>query len=228
MSQQIKEVLLKANLFRHLSPAYIDQLAAFGQLRSFERGTAVFFEGDECPGIYCVSQGLVRVFKTAPNGKEHILHFASPGMTFAEVAVIGGFACPAHAEALEETVCVLLPKREFLTLVSENHQFCQQLLLGMAQWVRHLISLLEDLVLKDALGRVAAYLLRTAGEQAEVALSPILKKDFASHLNLTSETVSRTLRRLSELGAVNLGDPRRIVINDRRQLQELAEGTGSD
>jgi CRP/FNR family transcriptional regulator, dissimilatory nitrate respiration regulator len=219
-------VLKQCSLFRGLTEESIQLLAACAKQMNFPKGTLVFAEGDPCPGIYCVSRGLVRIFKTSPTGKEHILHFAAPGMTFAEVAVLGNFACPAHAEAAEDTDCVLLPTPEFRKLILENHELCIQLLGGMARWVHHLVGLMEDLVLRDALARVAAYLLRAPGQGSaeDISLSSLLKKDIASHLNLTSETLSRTLRRLAELEVVDLHDARRISILDRQKLGVIAEG----
>jgi CRP/FNR family transcriptional regulator, dissimilatory nitrate respiration regulator len=219
-------VLKQCGLFRSLTEESIQLLAACARQVQYPKGTLVFAEGDPCPGIYCVSEGLVRIFKTSPAGKEHILHFAAPGMTFAEVAVLGDFPCPAHAEAAEDTACVLLPTAEFRKLILENHELCIQLLGGMARWVHHLVGLMEDLVLRDALARVAAYLLRAQSQNSaeDISFSSLLKKDIASHLNLTSETLSRSLRRLSELGTIELGDPKHIEIIDVPQLRQIAEG----
>ena len=102
-------ILTACKLLGHVRGPARDRLLAMALRRSFARGDRVFDEGDACPGIFIVDAGLVRVFKIAPNGKEHVLHLVSPGATFAEVAAIGGFPCPAHAEALADTECLLLP-----------------------------------------------------------------------------------------------------------------------
>lgn len=94
----------------------------------------------------------------------------------------------------------------------------------MAAWVQHLIGLLEDIVLRDAAGRVARHLLQqAAGSGSEFAL-PILKKDLASHLNLTSETLSRILRRLAESAMIEMPDQQSIRVLDRGRLAEVADG----
>ena len=170
----------------------------------FERGQTIFREGDPCPGIYVVSEGAVRIFKIAPSGKEHVLHFARAGMTFAEVAAIGGFDCPAHADVSEASVCALIPRAGFRQIVDEDHGFCIEMMTGMSKWVHQLVGLLEDLVLRDATvprGSALDSVRSTPEGQGEFTL-PIRKKDLASHLNLTSETLSRTLHRLVDCGLI--------------------------
>jgi CRP/FNR family transcriptional regulator len=191
--------------------------------REYGKGAMIFREGDPAPGVFVVGAGLVRVFKLAPSGKEHVLHLAGPGMTFAEIAVLGNFPCPAFAEALEETACVLLPVEPFMRALRDDHQLSLQILSSMAMWVKSLVSLLEDIVLRDAAGRVAGYLLQAQVEQGAAIALPGLKKHIASHLNLTSETLSRTLRQLRDERLISETDAG-LVIHDARGLQRIAEG----
>lgn len=225
MEQTTRDIIGKCGLFKNLDPQWLDALSAEAVSRRFKKGEAIFRQGKPCPGLFCVGSGMVRVFKLAPSGKDHVLHFAEPGMTFAEIAAIGQFACPAFAEALEDSVCALLPTDRFRKLLETHHGLCLQFLQGMGLWVRQLVGLLEDIVLRDAAGRVAGHLLRAdkSGGNQPFAL-PMRKKELASHLNLTSETLSRTLRRLAEIGLLDMPDAQRIRILNSDALQDIAEG----
>ena len=224
MSDSLRDIVANCRFFGGVTSAGLERLINIGRIKRYGKGEIVFRQGQPCPGVFIVGQGSIRVYKIAPSGKDHVLHFALEGMTFAEVAAIGQFDCPAYAEALEDTVCVLLPQEPFLNLLRSDHDLCMQLLQGMAVWVRHLIGLLEDIVLRDAAGRVARHLLQhPAAEKTEFAL-PILKKDLASHLNLTSETLSRTLRRLAESGLIEMPDQQSIRVLDRGAMENVAEG----
>jgi CRP/FNR family transcriptional regulator len=224
MDRTAAEIIRGCGLFGGLTPGSLEKLTKIARTVRFGRGQTIFREGDPCPGIYVVGEGTVRVFKTAPSGKEHVLHFARAGMTFAEVAAIGRFDCPAHADVTEDTICVLIPEAGFRRIIDEDHGFCIEIMSGMSKWVHHLVGLLEDLVLRDATARVARHLIKSdsTGGRGEFTL-PMRKKDLASHLNLTSETLSRTLHRLVDCGLIET-QGQRIQIFDLAKLEEVARG----
>ena len=224
VSVDITDVLARCSFLSQVDGKGRKRLVRMAVLREFRRGEVIFREGDPAPGIFIVSEGLVRIYKLAASGKEHVLHLAGPGMTFAEVAVFGGFPCPATAEAVEDTACVLLPAEPLGGALQEDHRLCLQILSSMAMWVRSLVSLLEGIVLRDAAGRIAGYLLQVHSEQGGTNIAlPGLKKHIASHLNLTSETLSRTLRQLLDDKLI-AETPNGLLIEDMQGLRRIAEG----
>jgi len=217
-------IIRNCGLFCGLSDASFEKIAKIARTVRFKRGQMIFREGDPCPGIYVVGEGTIRVFKLAPSGKEHVLHFAHPGTTFAEVAAIGRFDCPAFADAAEDAVCALIPEAGFRRIVNEDHPFCIEMMTGMSQWVRNLVGLLEDLVLRDATARVARHLIQSDSTKGQGEFTLLMrKKDLASHLNLTSETLSRTLHRLVECKLIETRE-QRIRIRELAKLQDVADG----
>jgi CRP-like cAMP-binding protein len=220
----VAEVLDQCSLFRRIQPEGFVRLVSIARLVQFEKDQTVFREKEECPGVYVVGSGLVRVYKSALNGKEHVLHMVGPGNAFAEIAAIAGFRCPASAQAVAPSVCALLPGDAFRRLLDERHELCKEMLIGLTLWVRQLVELLEDVVLRDAIGRLARFLLDAPTDRNGLVELPALKRHVASHLNLTSETLSRTLRRLIDAGLIAEaeGSRFRVVLPDR--LQMVADG----
>ncbi|MCK6486999.1 MAG: Crp/Fnr family transcriptional regulator [Planctomycetes bacterium] len=220
-------IIQRCRLFARVEPAARSALVAIARPVSLAKGHTVFRQDDPCPGIYVVGTGLARIFKIAPSGKDHTLHLAGPGQTFAEVACLGCFPCPAWAEVIEDTAAVLLPDAQVQELLAADHRLCRDLLVGMGAWVHHLTGLLEDIVLRDAAGRLARHLLeRSAGVDGRVVL-PSALRHLASHLNLTPETLSRTLRRLIDAGLL-ARDAEGFTVTDPLALRAVADGVGPE
>jgi CRP/FNR family transcriptional regulator len=224
LEPNIIDILQNCRLFSQVQPSGFQRLVTIARLVRFDKGDVIFHDGQECPGVYLVGSGLVRIYKTGSGGKEHVLHIVGPGETFAEVAAVGGFACPASAQAIAPSVCALLPLDLFHKALQQDHQLCLDMMAGLAIWVRHLVGLMEDLVLRDAAGRLARFLLDADQDGEGIIELPTLKRHVASHLNLTSETFSRTIRRLQEAGLIAQPDGNRVQLIDRQGLRMVAEG----
>ena len=72
-------VLRQAPILSGLEPADLAALAETATLREIPRGGAVFAEGDEAKGFFICAAGKLKVFKSAADGREQILHFIFPG-----------------------------------------------------------------------------------------------------------------------------------------------------
>lgn len=217
-------ILRQSPFFAALQGAPFERLVAMARVREYPVGLTIFADGDVCPGVFVVGEGRVRVYKLAPNGREHVLHFVTQGGTFAEVAAIGSFPLPAFAEAEVDTTCVLLPAGPFRRALDDDHGLCLQLMGSLTRWVRHLVGRLEDLTLRDAAGRVARHLLDAPRDERGCVTLPGAKKHVASHLGLTSETFSRCLRKLADLGAIATDPGGDLRLLDPARLEAIAEG----
>jgi len=222
-SAAVRTAIAACPLFQRVDPRRIDLLRAASRGHEVPPRSMLFRQGDACPGIILVASGAIRVFKLAPNGKEHVLRVVHAPESFLEVPVLGGFDCPACAETIEPTSYVIVPTGEVRELVAGDHEFCQQLLSSMSLRVLRLVNLLEDVVLRDATARIAKHLYDQADERTGVVFLEASHKDIALHLNLTPETLSRALRRLQDDDLVELRDGR-LHVSDRERLEMAIEG----
>jgi CRP/FNR family transcriptional regulator, dissimilatory nitrate respiration regulator len=226
-TMNVIDILHGCQLFSEVQAGGFRRLATMARLCQFRKGQVIFRENEPCPGVLVVGQGLVRVFKTGGGGKEQVLHIVGPGDCFAEVAALGGFPLPASAEALKKTVCALLPQDRFRQALTDDHKLCLDMMTSITAWARRLVTLIEDIALRDAAGRLARFLLELSESKSAadgVIKLPGLKRHVASHLNLTSETFSRTLRRLIDAGLIAETDAGRVRLLNPKKLRQVAEG----
>jgi CRP/FNR family transcriptional regulator, dissimilatory nitrate respiration regulator len=223
----VVDILHNCQLFSEVQAGGFRRLATIAHLCQFRKGQVVFHENESCPGVLVVGQGLVRVFKKGAGGKEHVLHIVGPGDSFAEVAALGGIPLPASAEALKKTTCALLPQDRFRQALADDHELCLDMMTSITLWARRLVTLVEDIALRDAAGRVARFLLELSESKSAIDGTielPGLKRHVASHLNLTSETFSRTLRRLIDAGLIAECDAGSVRLLHPKKLRQVAEG----
>ena len=215
-------MIRQCHLFAGLSDDNIKLLSSIIRVKKFVRGDLLFEEGSQAIGFYVVAKGKVKIYKLSAEGKERLLHIVHPGNSFADAAIFDDGCYPAFAETLTETTLLFFPKRDFLDLLHSHSQLAINMIAGLARYLRQFTVQIEDLTFRDVPARLARYLLSLAGNNGSAVVLPLSKAQLASNLGTTSETLSRTLRKLSdeELIAVH---GKTIDLYNLDRLQELAE-----
>ncbi len=217
-----RQILKHSPLFGGLSDENLDALMEIARVNEHTRGELLFSEGVKAEGFFVVLDGKVKVYKLSPEGKERILHIIHPGGTFAEAAIFGDGLYPAYAEPLQSSKLVFLPKDGFLGLLRDNSQISINMIAGLSKFLRQFANQIEDLTFKDVPSRLARYLMELSRGKKQVVDLPISKSQLASNLGTVSETLSRTLRKLSEDDLITVSG-KTFEIHDFDRLEELAD-----
>ncbi len=215
------DLLKSTPYFSALSSAELEAISKFVFEKRYDRGEMLLLEGEKAGALYLVASGAVKVFKTSAEGKEQILNIIRPGESFNEVPVFNGGLNPASAQAMAPVLLYGIRKTDLEVILRKYQQVALNVIKVMANRLRHLVSLVEDLSFRHVIGRVAKILLDYAGDGA--APSPRLtQRDMAAMAGTAREIVSRSLKALEEDGIISV-DRHRIVITNKDALKKMIE-----
>ncbi len=207
-------------LFRHLPAADLAGIAPELSRRVYLRGQRIVQQGEPARGFFVILFGRVKIQVSSGSGKEQVLHFFATGDSFGEAAMLAGGDFHAEAVAMERTRVAYLPAAIFHRELEERPEFARQVLLSMARRLLEFSHIIEDLAMREVKARLACYLLREGRGQRGLTL-PMGKGELAQLLGTTAESLSRSLRVLSDQGAIAVKG-KRITLLDPDALLDLA------
>lgn len=212
------------SIFSSLPQEYLVKMENISQVRKFSAGKTIFMENDPGVGFYGIVEGKIKIYKSSPLGKEHILHIFGPGEIFAEVAVFAGKNFPANALALEDSTLVFFPRNRFRILLAENPDLSLNLLGLMSLRLRQMVLKVEELSLKEVPARLAAHLLLLSQNTHKDRFNlDVNKNQLAALLGTIPETLSRVIRKMKDENIIRTNGSEVIII-DMQGLEDLAEG----
>ncbi len=223
------DVLKGVALFHDLSEQELSFLVEHSLLRHFAANELIFTEGDSCSGLFVIQSGAVKIFKTAPSGREQVLSVERAGNTIAELPVFDGGTYPASTVAAEESDLLFIRKEDIRALCLEHPEVALKLLKTVGRRLRALVGIIEELSFTTVRHRLIAYLLRLAGANAGAKKSvelelPVSHQELAAELGTVRELVSRNLSRLQAEGLIKI-QARLVQIPDLGALREACEGS---
>ena len=76
------KVLRGNEYFDDLPEAMLTEISARMNLRKYQRGDVLFWEGDLCDGLYIIKQGSAKIFRVSPQGRQYIVRILQEKDTF--------------------------------------------------------------------------------------------------------------------------------------------------
>lgn len=199
------------------------ELARGGAEVLFRKGQILFVEGMPASTLFIVLSGRVKVVRTAPDGREQILHLLGRGEAIAVVPFFDRGPYPATAEVVEDARLRCIHWERFDAMVRENAQLLWQVNRHLASRLRNAREQIARLGLHDATARVAALLLDLAAEHGRPVEGGVTieldltRRELGSFIGLSRETVTRVLSDFKRSGVVEVAG-NTIVIRDRERL----------
>ncbi|KAB1441127.1 Crp/Fnr family transcriptional regulator [Pseudodesulfovibrio senegalensis] len=217
--QSVKSV----SIFKDIPEEKQKRLAEIVVQKGYRKGEVIFEADTPASGFYAVISGKVKIYRNSPSGKEQILNIFKTGENFAEVPVFEGTTFPVHAQTLENSILLYVPRVEFARIIASDPDLAMTMMAQLSSRLRILVNKIEDLSLKEAPARVAAHLLLLAGSRESATFTLDLPKgQVAFYLGTIQETLSRILKRFvkDEIIAMN---GKEITILDKQALNKIAE-----
>lgn len=211
-------------LFRDLPPDMLSEIAEFTIVKSLAKDEFLFHEGDQSFGCYVVQIGTINVHRVNALGKEQVIHLFRAGESFAEGSLATNTGYPADARAIEQSQVLLIRKDDFVALVCRHPELAMSMLASMSRHLRDLVSQIDDLQLKSVETRLANWLIKRCPDSESTApytfILPVVKRVLAQEIGTVSETLSRTLAKLSTRDFLSV-DGKQVTIHSPANLAEL-------
>ena len=189
---KIVRLQLRQNwVLRSLTHEQWDELEPLLDITDYAKGALLENQGDSSMQQYFILDGILKRVVSNPTGKEMILRFA------AETEIDTSYAAwrlktpiPYSIRAVTRVRTAQLSMQDWVSFVTRHpsvkNQFEFEIMKLMSEVMAHTITL----HLLDAPGRVARFMRKHAA-----LVERLPKKELASYLNLSPETLSRLKRR---------------------------------
>jgi len=159
MSETIHGLNVGAHFLDVLSAEQKLQVQAAGRGIIVQQGGAIFSQGEHHDGIFIIRRGQVRVYYSAPSGREITLAYWTPGHFIGGPEISGGGVHMWSAVAVEDCEIAALPSAALQTLLVQMPNFALALIEGLIAKGKCYSSMAQMLGTRSVIERLAQYLL---------------------------------------------------------------------
>ena len=185
------------HLFKKLTEQELTQLNYDKTCSLYAKGSIIYREGTRLTGFFCVSRGILKIFKTGVDGKEQIIRFAKKGDIIAYRSLLSKELACTTAKVIEETVLCHIPYQTLLFLIQNNWQFSHHMLQIVCKELREANDYITDIAQKSVRERLAEVLLLLKEnfelDHANTLQISLTREELANMVGTATESVIRLL-----------------------------------
>jgi len=214
--------------FSSLKALNKDELLKIANCKSsyiIKKGEPIFEEGENVNGIFCVKDGVCKLSKLSPNGKDQIVKLVSKGELLGQRSMISDEPVNLSAIALEDMEVCFIPKSEIMGLFNQNNNFSMNVMRAICGDLKeaddHMVTMAQKTV-KERLAETLLYLKDTFGTNDDQSLKTQLsREELASMIGTATESCIRLLSDFNKNGLIEIKG-KKIYLKDIPKLKREA------
>ncbi|QGH35639.1 cyclic nucleotide-binding domain-containing protein [Gracilibacillus salitolerans] len=201
--QSIEEILHSIPIFKELTVYEIDSLKTIAHTKRYQKYSHVFMQDDRLSNVYFILDGKIKIYKTDIHGREQIVNMLGTGDMFPHQGFFRHDTYPAHAEVVDPSLLVYIPKQQFEDFLMQFPQISVKLFRVLGDMIVDLQQRLEEQILHNTQEQIMMLILRLVkkhgkeNKTGDVLLAKqFSNKELANMIGTTRETISRTISQL--------------------------------
>lgn len=214
-------------LFDGMSSSEMQEMEKITRMEEVKKRQPLYLPGDPSSNVYLLKKGRVKIANTAPSGKEVTFDILEPGEVFGELEVLEDAPRSTSAEALDDTLICVIPRKDFDQYLAMHPNVTVKLTKLIGLRLKKIQSRVEDLVFRDVPARLAHLLVELSKSDGVKEATGIRLKaklthqEMANLIGCSRETVSTIMGQFRDQGLIHM-DGRTITLLKPDALSHLA------
>lgn len=201
-----KECKERHEIFYSLGENELDQIDG-GRIRiRYKAGEIIFKQGAPCHNIYCITNGLVKLFIENGSHSNMIIGLVRPVDYIFNPGVFVDQKHHFSAAACEETIACIIDLKVIHEIMSSNPDFAREFIRKISHQTIRMLEKLTSYNHKQVFGRVADTLLYLTQDiyQSNPCLLSLSRQELAEITGITKESFIRVLKRFKEENIIRI------------------------
>lgn len=190
-------------IFNHLSEEHLQLIAEKVVKKSLNKHDFLYQPGDKSNAIYILNRGAIKIFQISESGKEQLTRILKPGDFIGETGVFSlDSLFKDYAQAMIQTLVCVIYQSDLQKIMQEYPEVSIRIIQELAQRLNQSEKQIINLSAQNVGTRLAMFLADLVQEENRVTPLPMSKKEIASYIGTTPETLSRKFKVLEEKGLI--------------------------
>ncbi|MCK9256898.1 MAG: Crp/Fnr family transcriptional regulator [Sulfurospirillaceae bacterium] len=211
-------ILNEVSLFSKLDKEELKLLKNISTSKKYSKGEILFYEGDRSKNLHLLVEGILKLYKTNFKGQQIFLHQFYPQSFVAELTNFEDIPFPASAEFITDGVVLKIDFEKFKTLIHGNPNLSLKIIRSLSEKLKIMSEVIHNEVILNSEAKVAKMIV----ELPEL-FGDIKNTKIAQLLNITPETLSRTLSKFKQLKIVKIDESQKITYSNLKKLSKFYE-----
>lgn len=219
-----KDCVFRSWAFKNLSPEELSQINYSKIEKFYRKGDNICLEGDQITSFMYLQNGLVKLYKTETNAREHIISIAKPQDFIGLLSIFSNKHHIYSISAIEDSIVCFVNLDIIQILIKSNGIFALDFFEKISAISDSVIKTRIDINTRQLRGRIA-YILLFFAKHIYSSMKfnlPISRKEVAELIDMSTENVIRVLSEFRKDKLIQI-EGKNIEILDIKRLEKIYE-----